>query len=61
MRFTRKTISKICQDAGFEIEKVQYVRAGFRSPPFINRFRPSLWGKEILLLLSKPKSEDDCV
>lgn len=53
-RFTRKSIVDLCQAVGFEVLGSRYVRAGFKPPSFLQRLQASRWGKEILLVLSKP-------
>ena len=53
-RFTRKGIEDLCRSVGFEVVRLGYVRAGFKRPGLFQRIRAARWGKEILLLLSKP-------
>ena len=53
-RFTLKTISRMCQMAGFNVLASRYTRSGFHAPSLFNGLRASRWGKEILLLLRKP-------
>lgn len=53
-RFTLKTISRMCQMAGFNVLASRYTRSGFHTPSLFNGLRASRWGKEILLLLRKP-------
>ena len=53
-RFTRQKIVEMCQSVGFDVEVVRYVRSGFRTPPLLQYFRALRWGKEILLVLSRP-------
>ena len=60
MRFSLASIVKMCENASFKVDMTRYVRAGFAKPPLMKRIRPSRWGKEILLLLSKPSEFEAC-
>ena len=53
-RFTRNGIVELCRSVGFEVVNSSYVRAGFKPPSILQRLRAARWGKEILLVLSKP-------